>query len=125
MEGKFGFEDLEVWQKSLNFCTQVIDLTEQMTTDRKHYRLIEQLESAASSIPANIAEGKGRYSKKEYMHFLYISRGSLYETMTLLFLFNRKKWVNGEQIEKLGNLGIEIARMLSGLISSIARSYKN
>ncbi len=75
---KYSFEDLEVWKKAVDFSKRVIDLTEQITTDRKHYRLIEQLESSAASIALNIAEGKGRYSKKEFIQYLYIARGSLF-----------------------------------------------
>ena len=86
---KFGFEDLEVWQKSIEFAKIVIDITDKINTNRKHYRLIEQLEASSASIAMNIAEGKGRYSKKEFIQFLYIARGSLYETLTLLMIFNK------------------------------------
>jgi len=44
---KFSFEDLEVWQKAVDFADKVISLAEEMQTDRKHFRLIEQLESAS------------------------------------------------------------------------------
>jgi four helix bundle protein len=73
----FSFEDLEVYQKALDFSVSVIDVVDQLDTPRKHYRLIEQLESSSSSIALNISEGKGRYSKKEFRQFLYIARGSL------------------------------------------------
>ena len=69
-----SYKDLLVWQKSMAFANDVIDLVDRLETDRKHYRLIEQLEAAVTSIPMNIAEGKGRESKKEYIHFLHISR---------------------------------------------------
>ncbi len=68
---RFSFEDLEVWQKAIEFASRVIIISEKIQTDRKHYRLIEQLESASTSIALNIAEGKGRYSKKEFIQFLY------------------------------------------------------
>lgn len=61
---KFGYEDLDVWNKAVNFAVKVIDLVENMNTDRKHYRLLEQIESASTSIAMNLAEGKGRFSKK-------------------------------------------------------------
>ena len=61
---RFAFEDLEVWQKSVDFANKVISFAEEIKTDRKHYRLIEQLESASTSVALNIAEGKGGYSKK-------------------------------------------------------------
>ncbi|HHX08567.1 MAG TPA: four helix bundle protein, partial [Chloroflexi bacterium] len=82
-ETQSSYKDLIVWQKSMILANDVIDLVDHLETDRKHFRLIEQLEAAVTSIPMNIAEGKGRESKKEYVHFLYISRGSLYETLTL------------------------------------------
>lgn len=88
---RFGYEDLDVWNKAIEFAVEVIDLVENISTDRKHYRLLEQIESSSVSISMNIAEGKGRFSKKEFVQYLYISRGSLYETMTLLEIFRRKK----------------------------------
>ncbi len=57
MTVKYSFEDLEVWKKAVDFSKRVIDLTDQITTDRKHFRLVEQLESSAASIALNIAEG--------------------------------------------------------------------
>ncbi len=86
---KFAFEELEVWQKSVEYAVEVVRLIEKVETTRKHYKLIEQLEGACTSIALNIAEGKGRYSKKEFIQFLYIARGSLYETVTLLIIFQR------------------------------------
>ena len=118
----FGFEDLEVWQKSVNFCIQVIDLTENIISDRKHFRLVEQLEASSTSIASNIAEGKGRYSKREYVQFLYIARGSLCETITLLEVFFKKGWINQTKAEKIRILGEEIGKMLSGLIFSIKKT---
>ena len=100
----------------------VIDLVDHLETDRKHYRLIEQLEAAVTSIPMNIAEGKGRESKKEYIHFLHISRGSLYETLTLLEIFQMRNWIKTEAFQKLENQSAEIAKMLNGLINSIVKS---
>ncbi|MBW2610138.1 MAG: four helix bundle protein, partial [Deltaproteobacteria bacterium] len=60
----------------------------------------------------NIAEGKGRFSKKEFKHYLYISRGSLYETMTLLEILRRKRWVSDQQYAQLESDGKEIASMI-------------
>jgi four helix bundle protein len=91
---KFAYEDLEVWDKSVEFAVTVIKTVEEISTDRKHYRLLEQIEASSTSISMNIAEGKGRYSKKEFSHYLYIARGSLYETMTLLQIFLRIGWIS-------------------------------
>ncbi|MDR4506603.1 MAG: four helix bundle protein [Candidatus Scalindua sp.] len=64
-ETKFSFEDLDVWQKSIDFAVSVIGIADTMNSDRNHYRLIEQLESSPTSISANIAEGKWRNSIKK------------------------------------------------------------
>lgn len=119
---RFGFEDLEVWQKAVEFANKIIKLSEELKTNRRHYRLIEQLESSATSIPMNIAEGKGRYSKKEFIQFLYIARGSLYETLTLLIIFYKNNWISEKQLDEIKNFAEEISKMLSGLLSSIKNS---
>ena len=116
---KFAFKQLDVWQKTVNFAVNVINTVEGVSTDRKHYRLLEQIEASSTSVTMNIAEGKGRYSKKEFSQYLYISRGSLYETMTLLEIFYRKSWIKGSDLKKLEQEGLEIAALLKGLINAI------
>ncbi len=115
---KFGYEDLKVWNMAVDFAVKVIELVENLETDRKHYRLFEQIEASLTSISMNIAEGKGRYSKKEFIHFSYIARGSLYETMTLLEIFRRKKWISTDKYTQLEEDAKEIASMIKGLINS-------
>lgn len=100
----------------------VIEVSEKINTQRKHFRLIEQLEAASTSIALNIAEGKGRYSKKEFVQFLYIARGSLYETITLLIIFCKKEWISEAQLKEMKSFGDEIGKMLSSLINSIKKS---
>jgi len=117
---KFAYEKLEVWNKAVNFAVQVIDAVGKDELDRKHYRLVEQIEASSASVAANIAEGKGRISRKEFVRFLYISRGSLYETMTFLEIYKRKGWIEEADFNRIENLGIEVASMIKGLINSIS-----
>ena len=119
---KFGYEELEVWNKAVDFAVAVIDAVEESLRGRRHYRLVEQIEACCTSVAMNIAEGKGRFSKKEFVQFLYISRGSLYETMTLLEIFRRKGWISNEQYSRFARDGKEIASMIVGLINSIKSS---
>ena len=63
----FAYENLEVWNKSVDFAVKVIDAVEKINTDRKHYRLLEQIEASSTSIAMNIAEGKGRFSNKAFI----------------------------------------------------------
>lgn len=120
-QGKFSFEDLDIWKKAIEFAKVIIDLTEVINTERKHFRLINQLESAATSVALNIAEGSGRYSRKEFVHFLYIARGSLYETITLLTIFKSNNWITEQQFIDIKNFSITLTRMLSGLINSLKK----
>jgi four helix bundle protein len=115
----FAFEELEVYQRSLRFSVSVIKVVDQMETPRKHYRLIEQLEASCTSVALNISEGKGRYSKKEFERFLYIARGSLYETVTMLQVFKLLTWLHEKDYDPLYKDAEEMNRMLSGLIKSI------
>ena len=115
----FAFEELHVYQKALDFAVSVINTIDELDTPRKHFRLIEQLEAASSSIALNLAEGKGRFSKKEFKHFCYISRGSLYETVTMLKIFYKMNWLDEDSYGRLYSEAEEINKMISGLIKSI------
>ena len=66
---QFGYEDLKVWDRAVGFAVMVIDAAERIDTGRPHYRLLEQIEAASASVAMNIAEGKGRFSPKEFKHF--------------------------------------------------------
>ena len=121
-EMKFGYEDLAVWDRSVDFAVKVIELVEIIDTGRKHYRLLEQIEASSTSISMNLAEGKGRFSQKEFVQYCYIARGSLYETMTLLEIFKRKDWISEEEFSSLKSEGIEIASMIKGIINSLYKS---
>jgi four helix bundle protein len=120
-EDRFSFEDLEVWQEAVDFADQCLDIIDRIETDRKHYRLIEQLESAATSPALNIAGGKGRFSKKEFVQFLYIARGSLFETVTLLEIFRRRTWMNNSEFSSIKRSAIQLGRRISSLINSIKK----
>lgn len=122
MNGKFGFEDLDVWNRAVDFAVKIIKIAETMEVERKHFRLLEQIEAASTSIAMNLAEGKGRYSKKEFIQFCYIARGSLYEVVTLLEIFSRNKWIATSNFQEIRQEGIEIASMIKGLIDAIRNS---
>ena len=121
MDGRFAFEELKVWQEAVEFAKAVIVTAEGIKTNQKHYRLIEQLESAVSSVAMNIAEGKGRYSKKEFIQFLYIARGSLYETVTLLTIFQKMGWIDESTLEELKDRACQIGKMITSLIGSLKK----
>lgn len=123
MEQEFlSFEKLTIWKKAVEWSVKVIDVVEKMNCDRKHYRLVEQLESSSTSVAMNLAEGKGRYSQKEFRQYIYISRGSLYETLTLLLIMKKKKWISDQDYVSLRSQGLEINKMLNSLQYSPSKS---
>jgi four helix bundle protein len=69
----FGFKNLIVWQKAVDFADHVIELTEHLNTSGIHYRLIEQIDASSASVSQNITEEKGRNSKKEFKQYIYFS----------------------------------------------------
>ena len=109
----------------MDFADYVIEIAENLDSKNKHYRLVEQIEAACISVPANIAEGKGRNSKKEFIRFLYIARGSLYETVTFLNICAKRNWITQSQLKIAELEAYEIASMIKGLINAIDRSLKS
>ena len=115
----FSFEELKVYQKALDFAVSVIETIDVIDAPRKHFRLFEQIESSSTSVASNISEGKGRFSKKEFKQYLYIARGSLYETVTRLQIFKKLKWLDEQSYKRLYSEAEEINKMLSGLLRSL------
>jgi four helix bundle protein len=113
-------KDLKVWQKSLDYVTEIYQLTKSYPKD-EIYGLANQLRRAAVLIPSNIAEGAARSTKKEFNQFLHISLGSLSELETQLLISENLGYLSKEdslkKIEKL----TEIRRILLGLISSLEK----
>lgn len=118
---EFNFENLEVWRKSISFAREIIALTESFCGIRKHFKIAEQLEAAALSVSSNIAEGAGRFSKKEFINFLYIARGSLCETVSILTIYYQEHWLREDNFTRFKLNASEISRMISGLINSLRR----
>ena len=116
---KFSFKDLTVWQKAVSFSEHVIRTIDELETPRKHFRLVEQLEAACTSVPMNIAEGKGRQTTKDYIHFLYIARGSLFEVITLLVILKDLEWIKEEKLKDLEYEAEEITKMLNAMMKSL------
>ncbi|MDB5256685.1 MAG: four helix bundle protein [Chitinophagaceae bacterium] len=109
---------LDAWKKGIEFTIRIYAVTEEFP---KHevFGLTAQLRRASVSIPNNIAEGAGRNTSKEFLHFLFISRGSLSEVDTLLIIARRLKYISIERYDELNRLLDFISKLLSGLINSV------
>ncbi|AZA72929.1 four helix bundle protein [Chryseobacterium indoltheticum] len=113
-----NFKELLVWQKSINFVTEIYELTNDFPKNEM-YGLISQIRRASISIPSNIAEGNSRRSVADYLQFLKIARGSCAEVETQLIIAQNLKFLNEEHYLKLNQDIIEISKMLNGLINSL------
>lgn len=114
------FEDLRVWQGGMDLAEAVYRLTASFPADER-FGLTSQIRRAAASVPANIAEGWGRASRKDYIRFLRIARGSLYETKTHLLLSQRVLDLDASAIGAAIREIEPLRRQLQALISALAR----
>jgi four helix bundle protein len=114
-------ERLEVWKKAIDATLCVYKVTESFPKEEK-FGLTSQLRRAAVSIPANIAEGAARTSKKEFCHFLSNAQGSASEVETELLIAHRLGYVSDGDYQPLLNSVDEIGRMLTGLSQQLRRA---
>jgi len=114
------YKKLFVWQKAMDLTTEIYSLVKYLPKEET-YGLSDQMRRAVVSIPSNIAEGQGRISDKEYINFLSIARGSLWELSTQIEICERLNYINHEQITKTTYLITEISKMLNSLANSLNR----
>lgn len=114
----FGFEKLEVWQLAIEYSDDIYKVTRSFPNDER-FGLTNQLRGAAVSVSANIAEGSGRSSNKDFQRFLEIAFGSLIETVSHLKIAQRQSFVKAEDYQRLYDQAERLGRMLSGLRKSL------
>ncbi len=115
----FTFEKLKVYQKTVSFADEICTLTRGFP--RGYFFLADQLNRAALSIAANIAEGNGRFTKPDRRNFFGIARGSVQECVPLWELAARQQLLQSDLQVRLKADLEEIARMLAGLISGLEK----
>ena len=112
------YSELQVWQKAMELVTHVYQLTREFPVEEK-FGLISQLQRAAVSIPANIAESHGRKSTGAYLNHISIANGSLMEVETLIQIASRLGFLTQQQVMDTLSRADEIGKMLSGLHRSL------
>ena len=113
-----SYRDLIAWQKAMDLVTAIYRATAGFPRD-EIYGLTSQLRRAAVSIPSNIAEGQGRQSTREFIHFVSIAYGSLNEAQTQILIAERLKYLNDSDCQSLIEQSYEVARIINGLSRSL------
>ena len=109
-----SYRDLVVWQKAMALAEEVYRLSESFPA-RERFGIASQLRRAAVSVAANLAEGHSRATRKDFAHFVSMSKGSLAEVETYLILSGRLAFVGRDQLAPVWLLAQEVGRMLTTL----------
>jgi four helix bundle protein len=115
-----NYRDLKVWQLGMDIAVEVYEATK-CFPDQERFGLTSQLRRAATSVPANIAEGHARSSTKDYLRYIAIAIGSLAETATFVELAGRLNYGDVEQLRSVYEMTTEERRMLRSLQKSLRR----
>lgn len=117
-----SYKDLLIWQKGIDIIIKLYELVEGFPKE-EIYALTSQLKRAAISISSNIAEGYGRNSTQSYIHFVSISRGSLFELETQLIVAQKLKFIKNETLfSDLMNQITEESKMINSFINKLESS---
>jgi len=119
-----GFKDLIVWQKAYELALRIYKVTNDFPKQER-YGLVSQMRSCAISVSANISEGYERKSKKQYLYFLNIAKGSLGELETYLLISKDLAYFNDEIWLKIEDLRKSALRLLRGLMKSLRLTPQN
>ena len=115
-----SYRDVVAWQKAMALTTEVYRVTDTFPS-REIYGLTRQVRNAALSVPSNIAEGKGRQTKRDYVQFLYRARASLLETETQLEVAANVRFLTPDLFAAINEQAAEVGRVLNGLIRETQR----
>ncbi len=118
-DDRFDFENLKVYQKSLEYIDLVYEITKNFPKDET-FSLTNQFRRASVSICLNIAEGSGG-SKAEFNQFLKIARRSVKECVAVAEISYRQKFISSEYKKQSRESCIELSRMISGLMKSLKK----
>jgi four helix bundle protein len=113
-----NYRELIAWQKAMDLVEAVYKVTVSFPKEEL-YGLTSQVRRAAVSIPANIAEGQGRKSSREFLHFLSIAHGSLRETETHVLIAQRLHYCTDNTANSLLAQAAEVGRLVNGLTNSL------
>ncbi|MFC5191562.1 four helix bundle protein [Algoriphagus aquatilis] len=110
-----NYKELNVWKRSIKLCATIYKLTSNFPNEER-FGLVSQMRRASVSVPSNIAEGGGRRTDREFLHFLGVAHGSICELESQLYVSVELEFVNFDQIDSITAELTEIQKMLYALI---------
>lgn len=119
------FQDLECWKASRELVNMVYQIVDKNTKLRNDFRFKNQFSSSAVSVMSNIAEGFSRQSNKEFMQFLYISKGSIAELQSLCYVAQDIHYFDKESFDKIFDQAEIVAKLISKLITYLRNKLKS
>jgi four helix bundle protein len=114
-----NYQDLIARQRAMDFVEEVYLVTARFPPDER-FALTSQLRRSATSVPSNIAEGEGRFTKADFKRFLAIAHGSLREAETQILIAVRLRYIRQSAAERVGELSSEVGRLIRGLAKSLS-----
>ena len=118
------FEDIEAWQEARKLVNLVYDVIRKNPNFKKDFRLVNQIQAASVSSMSNIAEGFSRKSNKEFIQFLYISKGSAAEVQSQSYVAIDQKYISGDDFNSIYNQAEIVSKLDSGFIKYLDSQLK-
>ncbi len=118
------YTKIEAWKLADDLTVAIYERT-RLFPREEIYGLTSQLRRASYSVPANIVEGSSRQSKRDYLHFLYIARGSLWETQYFIHLSRRLNYLPASESDRLNAQTKQVFGCLHGLIRAVEKESRS
>ncbi len=115
----YAYQRLDVWKKAVDLSIKVIQCIAELADELESQRLTEEIEMSAVNIATNIAKGKACLSEEDFIYYLFLSKRSLYETMTLLEILKAKQLITDECYTEIETKGKNITTMLIEFIRTV------
>ena len=122
---EFIYEKLDVWKTAVDFGIKAMQLAAEKSDDRELKTILQGVQTSAMQVSTAIAKGKGYPSKHDFAKHLYQSRGSVYETMTLIEILKQKQAISDDQYTGFEKAGNKVAAMLGGLLKALYKKNED
>ena len=113
-----NYRDLIVWQRAMQLVEEAYILARKLPKEET-YALSDQIRRSAVSVPSNIAEGQGKETTKDFVHYLSIAKDSVFELETQLMIGMRLNFFSEEETQRAMALSGEVGKMLNSIISRL------